>query len=80
MLMILYQFRNDGIRDKKAGLWDAEAGARRDEVAGREGVREGVGGAVGAEEVRIDAVAGAQAEHNAFEDDLLVGQVFEAAY
>ena len=79
MKFMLYKLGDDGVGDEETGLRDAEAGAGSDEVAGREGVRECVGAAVGAEEGRIDAVAGAEAEHHALEDDLLISQVFIAA-
>jgi hypothetical protein len=87
MLTILYQFRNDGIRDKKAGLRNAEASSDgnevagsnvdRDEVAGGEGGGEGRSVAVGAEEVRIDAVTGAQTEHHTLEHDLIRSEILE---
>ena len=79
MLMILYQFRNDGIRDKKAGLRNAETSSDRNEVAGGEGGGESRSGAVGAEEVRIDSVTGTKAEHHALKDDLIISQALEAA-
>ena len=81
------QFGNDGIRDKKAGLRNAETSSDRNEVSGsyvdRDEVAGGEGGgesrsvAVGAEEVRIDAVTGAQTEHHTLEHDLLFGQIID---
>ena len=79
MKFMLYKLGDDGVGDEETGLRDAEAGAGREEVAGRESVGERVGRAVGVEEVRLDAVAGTEAEHHALKDDLIVGQVLETA-
>ena len=73
-----YQFGDDGVGNEEAGFRDAEAGADRDEVAGGEGGGESRSGAVGAEEVRIDAVTGAQTEHHTLEHHLIRSEVLES--
>ena len=82
-----YQFRNDGVGDEEAGLRNAETSSDRneasgsnvdrDEVAGGEGGCEGRSVAVGAEEIRFDAVTGAQTEHHTLEHHLIRSEVFE---
>ena len=66
------------VGNEEAGFRDAEAGADRDDVAGGKGGGESRSGAVGAEEVRIDAVTGAQTEHHTLEHHLIRSKVFES--
>ena len=77
MLTILDQLCDDGVGNKEARLRNAETSSVRNDVSGCKGGGESRSVAVSAEEVRIDAVTGAQTEHHTLEHDLIRSEILE---